>query len=237
MPSHRKAQRKKIVPLADPAAKPADPLRRWLLAGLTALLVARPLFPSESAATEGDGLPVVMLWLALAVIWLVGAIGRRRFVLRFGPVDAAVLALVAWQCVAALHAVRYGSPRPALNMLWESVGLGMVFFLARQLIHDAREARAVVAAMIALVAAISVYGLYQCAIEMPAQQRRFAVEPEAMLREAELNYPPGTPLRDVFEKRLANRQPLATFALTNSLAAVLAPWLVVGLGIVAASVA
>ena len=55
------------------------------------------------------------------------------------------------------------------------------------------------------------------------------------MREAGLNYPPGTPLRDLFEKRLKNREPLATFALTNSLAAALAPWLVVGLGLVAAT--
>ena len=202
---------------------------------MTALLVARPLFPSESAATQGDGLPVVMLWLALTAIWLVGAIGRRRFVLRVGPVDAMVLVLVVWQCIAAVHAVRYGSPRPALNMLWEWVGLGLVFFLARQLIRDACEARAVVAAMIALTAAISVYGLYQCAVELPAKQRQFAADPEGMLRDAGLNYPPGTPIRDLFEKRLANREPTAAFALTNSLAAALAPWLVVGLGIAASS--
>ncbi len=176
-----------------------------------------------------------MLWLALAVIWSMGAIGRKRFTLRFGPVDAAVLALVAWQCIAAVHAVRYGSPRPALNMLWEWVGLGMVFFLARQLIHEAGAARAVVAAMIALAAAISVYGIYQYAIELPARQRQFVANPEGMLREAGLNLPPGTPLRDLFEKRVANREPPGTFALTNSLAAALAPWLVMGVGIVAST--
>ena len=202
---------------------------------MTAPLVARPLFPSESAAAEGDGLPVVMLWLVLVVIWLAGAIGRKRFAVRFGPVDAAVLCLVAWQCIAALHAVGYGSPRPAWNMLWEWVGLGTLFFLARQLIQDALEARAVVAAMIALMAAISVYGIYQSAIELPATQRQYEAHKEAALREAGLNYPPGTPLRDVFENRLKNREPLGTFLLTNSLAAALAPWLVVGLGIVVAS--
>ena len=56
-----------------------------------------------------------------------------------------------------------------------------------------------------------------------------------MLREVGLNYPPGTPVRELFERRLANREPTATFALTNSLAAALAPWLVMGLGIAAAA--
>ena len=228
MPSHQRIPQN---PTVDTAVKPPDPFHRWLLAGMTALLVARPLFPSESAA-QGDGLPVVMLWLALAVLWLVGAIGRRRFILRFGPVDAAVLALLGWQCIAAVHAVRCGSPRPALNMFWESVGLGIMFFLARQLMDDARAAAAV---MIALMAAISVYGIYQSAVELPATQREYKADPEAMLRKAGLNCPPGSALRDAFERRLANREPLATFALTNSLAAALAPWLVVGLGIVAAA--
>jgi O-antigen ligase len=208
--------------------------RPWLLGGMTALLVARSLFPSESAA-EGDGLPTVMLWLVLAVLWLLGEIGRKRFTLRFGPVDVAVLVLVAWQCLAALYAVRHGSPRPALNMLWEWAGLGMVFFLARQFICDSHAARAVVAAMIALMTAISAYGIYQYAIELPAQQSQYLADKEGMLREAGLNYPPGTPVREMFERRLANREPPGTFALTNSLAAALAPWLVIGLWIAAAA--
>ncbi len=237
MPNRKKMPKKPTASSVDAgmAAKPADPFRPWLLAGMTAALVARPLFPSESAATDGDGLPVVMFWLALLVIWLLAAISHKRFSLRFGSVDAAVLLLVAWQCIAAAHAVRHGSPRPALNMLWEWIGLGIVFFLARQLIHDAREVRAVVAAMIALMAAISVYGIYQYAIELPTMQRQYNANPEAMMREAGLNYPSGAPLRDLLEKRLANREPLATFALTNSLAAALSPWLVVGLGIVVAT--
>ena len=52
--------------------------RPWLLGGMTALFVARPLFPSESAASYGDGLTVVMLWIALGVFWLLGAVGRRN---------------------------------------------------------------------------------------------------------------------------------------------------------------
>ena len=50
--------------------------RWWLLGGMTALFVARPLFPSESAANYGDGLPMVMLWIALAMFLFLVLWGR-----------------------------------------------------------------------------------------------------------------------------------------------------------------
>ena len=112
--------------LNPPAA--ADPLRSWLLAGMTALLVARPLYPSQSAAMQGDGLPMVMLWFALAAVRLVAAIARRRTTFRFGLIDAAVFVPLVWHSAAAMYAVMHGSPR-ALNMLWEWIGLGIVYFL------------------------------------------------------------------------------------------------------------
>ena len=51
------------------------------------------------------------------------------------------------------------------------------------------------------------------------------------MRDAGLWFPPGSPERKLFESRLDNREPMATFALTNSLAAFLAPWLVMLAGI------
>ena len=106
---------------------------------MTALWVARPLFPSESAATHGDGLTVVMLWIALWVFWFLGAIGRPKLAVRFGCTDAAVALLMLCFTAAALWAVRHGSPRPAVNVLWEWLGMGLSFFLARQLIATPRE--------------------------------------------------------------------------------------------------
>ena len=109
-----------VSPRTRPAAVVfhADRLRPWLLGGMMTLCVARPLYPSESAAFDGDGVTIVMLWLALAVFWLLGAVGRPQFSVRFGWLDAAVLLLVGWHTVAALWATQHGSPRPALNMLW-----------------------------------------------------------------------------------------------------------------------
>ena len=202
---------------------------------MTAVLVARPLFPSESAAANGDGLSIVMLWIALGVFWLLGAIGRPKFSLRLGWTDAAVLLLVVWTTVAALWAARSGSPRPAVNMLWEWVGMGMCFFLARQFIVTPRERRAVAAVMVALAVGLSGYGLYQSSYELPQTRARYEANADRALRDAGLWYPPNSPERKAFEDRLANRQPMATFALTNSLAAFLAPWLVMLVGAIGTS--
>jgi len=196
---------------------------------MTALFVVRPLFPSEAAA-DGDGLPVVMLWIALAMFWLVGAAGRKEFRVRFGRTDAAVLLLVGLHTLAGTWAAVHASPRPAVNMTWQWTGLGLAYFMARQLIVGRREARAVVAVMIAVAVGLSVYGLYQYGVEIPHTQRMFREDPDAVLREAGNWSPPGSPQRDRFQDRLFTNQPMATFALTNSLAGYLGPWLVVLVG-------
>ena len=218
------------------ASSEKDRLRPWLLAGFTALVVARPLFPSESAATYGDGLPMVMLWITLAVLWLLGSIGRPIFSLRFGWIDAAVILLVGWHALAALWAVWHGSPRPAINMLWEWVGLGLCFLLARQFIVTAIEARALVAVMIALAVALAGYGLYQCFSEMPATRAIYESDPDAAMRNAGLWFPPNSPERQLFANRLYSTEPMATFALTNSLAGYLTPWLVILAGIMCGAI-
>ena len=222
-----KSDRKPRPPLA---VSHGDRFRPWLLGGTTALFVARPLFPSESAATYGDGLTMVMLWIALAVFWLLGAIGRPKFSIRFGWTDAAVLLLVGWHTVAALWAAGHGSPRPAVNMLWEWVGMGLCFLLARQFIATAREVRAVAVVMVALAVALSGYGLYQYAYEMPNTRAKYEADPDRTMRDAGLWFPAGSPERQLFENRLSSKEPIATFALTNSLAGYLAPWLVMLVG-------
>ena len=89
--------------------------------------------------------------------------------------------------------------------------------------------------MVALAVALSGYGLYQYVYEMPQTRARYEADPDRALREAGLWYPPGSPERERFEIRLQNREPIATFALTNSLAAFLAPWLVMLAGMACGS--
>ena len=90
-----------------------------------------------------------------------------------------------------------------------------------------------IAVMIALAAGLSGYGLYQRSVEMPRAVAEYAADPEGTAREAGSVAPAGSPQRQHLEDRLKNREPTATFALTNSLAAMLAPWLVLAVGIAA----
>jgi O-antigen ligase len=198
---------------------------------MTALLVARPLFASESAAQHGDGIASIMLWIALGMVWLLGAIGRPKVFVRFAWIDAAVAMLLLCYLLATLSAVAHGSARPAVNVLWEWIGFGLSFFLIRQFIATAREARAVVAVMIALAVGVSCYGLYQYGYEMPQTRATYAANPDQALRGAEMWFPPNSPERKAFEDRLQSREVIATFALTNSLAAFLTPWLVMLAGV------
>lgn len=208
----------------DVSQAPAEPWQPWFLAVAAALLAARPLFPSEGA-DRGDGLPVVMLWLAAAVMWWLFQAGRPRIRYRFGLPDAAVVILTAAYGVSALVAVFQGTARPAVNMLWEAVGFALVFLFLRQFEWPTRRIRAVLAVMVAAAAGLSAYGLYQYGVEMPAVRAAYRSDPARYLELAGLgeylNQPDALRL---FESRFFSVEPLATFALTNSLAGFLLPW-------------
>ena len=211
------------------------PMRPWLLAALTMLFVARPLIPSEGVAWLGDGQPVCLLWLFLGLGTWLAAIKVGGFPRRFGGVELLVGVFVLLHSIAAWRGTSLGSPRPAMNMLWEGVAMAMSFLLVRQLVLSAREARAVVSVMIALAVVLSSFGFYQVFVGMPADRAEYARDADNMLRRAGQWYPKNSPERAAFENRLNSTEPLATFALTNSLAGYLVPWLIVGLGIAVAN--
>jgi hypothetical protein len=219
--------------------------RQWLLSGLVAVCVARPLVPSEGVSWLGDGHSFTMILLLLTVGYLLIALSQCRLTRRWHAVDLAVGLLVLF-CVgsavlgvmASLGAAnnpefnaRHSSPRLALNAAWEWVGLGLVYFLTRQLVATRLETRGLLAIMIGLTAALAVLGLYQVTVTLPAERAAYAANPDEVLKSMGQWFAPGSPERMRFEARLAGNEPLATFALTNSLAGVLATWLIVALGV------
>jgi hypothetical protein len=222
---------------AASAPDEADVFRPWLLAGAVALIVARPLLPSEGTIKSSDTLLFILLPLVLAAVWAVRATMRRGSMARYGAIDLAVSVLVLWHAVSAVMAVRNGAARPAINSAWQWVATATMFWLIRQLVDDRREIRALVATMIALAVAMSTFGFHQFFYSIPRDQARYAEDPDGALAEARVFAPEGSRQRLLFEKRVNSSEPMATFALTNSLAGFLAPWLMVSLGIGAAAYA
>ncbi len=231
---HDKAPRRagKTTPAPSaPSKKPRyDRIRPWLLGAATALFVARPLFASEMAV-GGDGIGVVIAWVLLGAVGFFEARRRDGPVFRWTRADLFLAAFLAWTAVSGLYWAAHAHARPAVNMIWQWIGLGFGFFLIRQFLASAREKRALVGVMIALAVGLSCYGLYQVRFELPQTRAKYEANPDKTLRDAGLWFPPGSPGRQLYENRLQDPSPLGTFALTNSLAGFLAPWLIVLLGV------
>lgn len=201
------------------------------MAGLAAVLVATPLVPSEGTSELGVGAIWVMAALILSAGWILTVLLRRRNDFRYGAIDVLAFVLFALVALSALVMARHGSARATINMAWQWIGFGALFFLGRQLLREPAAVRAICAVMMGLSVCLSALAYYQYFYSLPATRADFARNPEAMLRDAGLDSTPGSPERKLFEDRLNSTEPLATFALSNSLAGLLAPWLIVTLGI------
>ena len=149
---------------------------------------------------------------------------------RFGLADALMLALVAWHTVSALAAFYVGSPRPAINALWDWVAIGATLILARQIIQTARDARAVIVVMLGLACGLSATAVHQYFVTIPADVRSYEAakdSTESLYEQTGQWMPPDSTVRQQFENRLNSRLPAATFALSNSLAGFIVPWFVI----------
>jgi O-antigen ligase len=217
------------------AKKPKDPdhWRPYFLAATVLLIVARVFVPSEPASA-GEGIPFVQYWLLLSLAWVAVRLRRQRDPLALGGVELLLLVLTAWYIVCGIIGAARGSPRPVINSVWEWIGIVVAFLLIRQLIKTPAECRAIVLVMIGVAAGLAIYGLYQHYVEFPALRVAFSKDPERLLREAGVYFRPHGREATLFRDRLRSSEPLATFALTNSLAGFLLPWLLITVGLLLA---
>jgi tetratricopeptide (TPR) repeat protein len=210
-------------------------LHTVVLGGLSALLVATPLVPSESTAELGVGANWIMALLMLCAGWLVAVVVRRADSLCWGAIDWLAGLFVALVFSSAWVMAGQGCARATINMAWQWGGLGILFLLARQWLRPPTAVRAISSVMIGLAVCLTVVAYHQYFVSLPKTRAEFARHPDALLREAGIDAGPDSPERKLFEDRLNSTEPLATFALANSLAGFLAPWFLVAWGIAAAA--
>jgi hypothetical protein len=235
MSQKRREQRRHKEAEAAGQIRWAAVLRAIVLGGGVALIVIGALIPSESAISDGTYAPIAAGWCLLLIVWAAAMWLDDRPAIRIGWTEAAGAALVGWHSLAAVVSLGHTNGRHALNAHWLILGYGLTVFLFRQSLRTSEQARALVAAMVWMATLLATLGLYQYGYGMPKLRREYEKDPTTVLQANGIPSEEGSPQRELFENRLRSVEPLATFALTNSLAGFLAPWLITALAIAFAS--
>src|SRR5262245_12426949 len=230
----REQKRQRRVEIEGGVRWPAV-LKAVVLGGGVALLVIGAMGPSESAVSDGTYAPLAAGWCLLLVAWAAAMWLDDQPTVVIGWTETIGAALVGWHSVAALLSLGSTNGRHALNAHWLVIGYGLTAFLFRQTVRTAEQARSLVTAMLWLATLLASLGLYQYFYGMPRQRKEYERDPIKVLQENGIATDEDSSQRKHFEDRLRSVEPLSTFALTNSLAGVLGPWLVGTLGIALAN--
>jgi hypothetical protein len=157
---------RQIVQTQPPAAIPfAMIVERGLVAGVAALIVARPLVagddPGRLRLTSGNG-PIsfnfcVLLLLAIAAAWrwYHQPAGRRQ--LQLIPWLLAGVGLVAF--ASSRLGDRYA--RPGLFIGWEWIALAAIYYLVRRSAASSVDTRGLLHVLLATVVSVAGLGVYQ----------------------------------------------------------------------------
>jgi O-antigen ligase/tetratricopeptide (TPR) repeat protein len=161
-----------------------ETLRRVLLILVVGLIVARPAVSGEDPGMRSDwtdpgGMILTLLTFVAALAWAGWRLWSGQGAVRFGLVDAALLAVAVLLAVSTYLAADY--KRPGELIAWEWLALWLTFFLVRQLSTTAEEQQGMLAAVLAGVVALSAFGIYQAVAELPRkakdlQQRKAGLE-------------------------------------------------------------
>ncbi len=145
--------------------------------------------------------------------------------------DWAAWLLAAWMICAAYATCPPGNLRMATNEAWLWVSAAAIFSSTRLLTSKLGTRRSLLALFVVCTVGLAVHALHQYFVTLPANRLLYLEDPEAVLAIAGVNAPPGSSERMVFANRLMDGGPTATFALANSLAAVLLFGVVLAVGV------
>ena len=248
------------VPVTDAPAPSFFGLRVFhpsviALAMLAGAVVYVTYYPHDSVAVErGEALWLALLGLVIAVITFVvpgtqrlgaeaqvdadegqSSGGRSDQTARWTAASL-VLDLVPWLLAGWIMLAAFGSSPPgnlrmATNEAWLWVTGACLFTASRRLLTDLHVRQSFAGLLILCGCGLAVHGLHQHWVSLPENRAEYRSDPEEVLRKAGIDAPAGSSERMVFENRLMDGGPTATFALANSLAGVLLTTVVMATGV------
>lgn len=217
----------------EPSLLSPEVLRKGLLACAISLWASTPFLPSEAALTDGVYAPHAMLWMLLLLSYFGWKVweesqnpDQKTNAIRFTAVELAGLGLVCWLVISTCWQWGIGNTRASLHGIWLIISYGAGTLVTSRLIKSATEAKCLLLLAVGLAITLAVHGLYQYSVTFPAMRARFAADPQQICRESGINPDPSSTEYELFRNRIESKEPLATFSLTNSLAGLLAPSLI-----------
>jgi len=203
------------------------------LLGLGAALVAAAVvyaayWPVDSIAVQTGGARYLagMLLAAAALVLLVRAPQERGDWL----VDALAWGLALWMLIATWANAEGANLRLAVNEWWWWIAAAALLSTVRRYAVLPPVKRALVYLVLGITVGVAVYGWHQSLVDFPKLIAQYQADPDAVLREAGIVAEAGSAQRVIFENRLYDGGPTGTFALANSMAALLVGGFVVMIG-------
>lgn len=248
---HRKAGKQRETSLIENlgSLRDVDPML-LALAALSAALVYVMYYPSDSVSVEkGDALWFGLFAVGCATLTFAAYFRSQTIEPQTtdseaaqsssGSSDRTIERMVAWTpwaicCWIFLSAFMTSPPgnlRVATNEAWLWVSGAALFTSARLLLRDLGARRAVLSLTVVCAVGLAVHGLHQYFVSLPQNRMEYQQDPDRVLEMAGIDAPPGSAERMVFANRLFDGGPTGTFALANSLAAVLLVGVVMSVGV------
>ncbi|WP_146389109.1 O-antigen ligase family protein [Allorhodopirellula solitaria] len=204
------------------------------LGAAAAITVWTVYYPADSTALEqGHAMGATCMLMAWGLVAAMAMHLRPRLDARRASwwLDSSVLLLAGWILLAAwVTGGVFSSSVPTLggdlragtNEAWWWIAAAGFLVTIRRVTTNVVRIRAVFGLLLGLGTLLAVHTLHQHYISLPETLREYLADPDAAFASLGLNAPPGSAARMVYENRMRDGGPTATFALANSLAGPLA---------------
>ena len=126
--------------------------------------------------------------------------------------------LASWMMISAFATSPPGNLRASTNEAWLWVAAAAILHTVRGQFSTQWSRRSLICVMLIIASGLAVHGLHQYGYSLPKNRSDYQENPNAVLRSAGIDAPEGSAERMIFENRLMDGGPSATFALANTLA-------------------
>ena len=221
--------RKELSPMGEKKESWVYRLPAQLACFLLAMcLVLSQFNPCDATSVSlGRSLPFIILAMCVGFFVAIDTVlmptqQESGELFRWLSVSFAVFGVWLWVCSTLVPG--HGNARFAYNGCWQWIAEGVLTLAVSKLCMRSRIAESVCGLMLSCAAGTVAYAIYQYWISMPAFRARFALDPDSMF--SEMGILAGSSEAMQFASRLESLEPTGPFALTNSLAGLMAAWLV-----------